>query len=129
VLVEMGRLHGEVLRVLLGLVRDGDPRVRRMALFGLRELAPGEPAVAREILGATRDTDLGVRRAALTARAAIEEPPNAALERLADAEARDPDAASRRLAGVALAELRRRARRPTPSADAQRAEGERSSTS
>ena len=102
ILVEMGRLHGEVLRVLLNLASDGSPRVRRMALCGLRELAPGEPEVARTLLAASRDADLGVRRAALTALAALEEPPPAVRERLVETAASDPDAASRRLAEVAL---------------------------
>ena len=64
ILVEMGRGHGEVLPVLMSLARDGSPRARRMALAGLRELAPGEPEIARTLLAATRDADLGVRRAA-----------------------------------------------------------------
>jgi HEAT repeat protein len=102
ILVEMGRLHGEVLRVLMNLAADGSPRVRRMALCALRELAPGEPEVARTLLAASRDADLGVRRAALTALAALEEPPPAVRERLVETAASDPDAASRRLAEVAL---------------------------
>jgi HEAT repeat protein len=105
ILVEMGRLHGEVLRVLLNLAGDGPARVRRMALCGLRELAPGEPEVARTLLAASRDADLGVRRAALTALAALEEPPAAVRERLVETAAGDPDAASRRLAEVALGVL------------------------
>ena len=44
------------------LVREA--RVRQMALAGLRELAPGEPEVARTLLAASRDADLAVRRAA-----------------------------------------------------------------
>jgi len=105
ILVEMGRLHGEVLRVLMHLASDDSPRVRRMALCGLRELAPGEPEVARTLLVALRDADLGVRRAALTALAALEEPPPAVRERLVETASSDPDAASRRLAEVALGML------------------------
>ena len=79
-----------------------------MALAGLRELAPGEPEIARTLLAATRDADLGVRRAAVTALAALDEPPAAVLERLiARVVASDPDAASRRLAVVALGEIGR----------------------
>jgi HEAT repeat protein len=98
----MGRAHGEVLRVLLNLAGEASPRVRRMALGGLRELAPDEPAVARTLLAASRDSDLGVRRAALTALAALEAPPAAVRERLVETAASDPDAATRRLAEVAL---------------------------
>ena len=53
-----------------------------MALAGLRELAPGEPEVARTLLAATRDADLRVRRAAVTALAALIEPPPAVFDRL-----------------------------------------------
>jgi len=105
ILVEMGRLHGEVSRVLLNLASDESPRVRRMALCGLRELAPGEPEIARVLLAASRDGDLGVRRAALTALAALEEPPPAVRARLVETAASDPDATSRRLAEVALGML------------------------
>ena len=73
-----------------------------MALCGLRELAPGEPEVARTLLAASRDGNLGVRRAALTALAALDEPPTAARERLVEAAASDPDVATRRLAQIAL---------------------------
>ena len=76
-----------------------------MALGGLRELAPDEPAVARTLLAASRDGDLGVRRAALTALAALEAPPPAVRERLVETAASDPDAATRRLAEVALGVL------------------------
>jgi HEAT repeat protein len=102
ILVEMGRAHGEVLRVLLSLAGDASPRVRRMALAGLRELAPDEPVVARTLLSASRDADPGVRRAALTALAALVAPPAAVRERLVETAASDPDAATRRLAEVAL---------------------------
>jgi HEAT repeat protein len=105
ILVELGRLHGEVLPVLLNLARDASARVRRMALGGLRELAPGEPEVARVLVAASRDTDPGVRRAALTALAALEGPPGLVRERLVEAAGGDPDAASRRLAEIALAVL------------------------
>ena len=76
-----------------------------MALAGLRELAPGEPEVARTLLAATRDADLRVRRAAVTALAGLIEPPPAVFDRLNALVSDDPDDASRRLAVVALARL------------------------
>jgi HEAT repeat protein len=105
ILVEMGRLHGDVLRVLLNLAAEAPERVRRMALAGLRELAPDEPEVARTLLAASRDADLGVRRAALTALAALDAPPGAVYERLAETAECDADAASRELARSALQTL------------------------
>jgi HEAT repeat protein len=105
-LVEMGRLHGEVLGVLVGLARAGEGAgVRRMAIFALGRLAPDRPEAARVLLDATRDTDLHVRRAAFTALAALLDPPREVAARLLEALAGDPDAATRRLAALALGEL------------------------
>ncbi len=105
-LVDMGRLHGEVLGILLGLVRaDERPRVRRMAAFALRELSPDHPECARALVQATQDDDATVRRAALTALASLVDPPPSVLERLLTVLLRDEDGASRRIATVALGEL------------------------
>ena len=106
ILVDAGRLHGEVLALLVGLVRTSESSsVRRMATFALRSLAPDRPEAARVLLEATRDADLQVRRAALTALAALEAPPREVPARLVGALRDDPDAASRRLAALALGEL------------------------
>jgi len=106
VLVDMGGLHGEIVRVLLGLVRGGEaPAVRRMATFCLRELAPDQPAAAQALLEASRDRDTHVRRAALTAMAGLLDPPEAVTARLALA-LDDPDAVAAGLAALALGELR-----------------------
>ena len=106
VLVDMGRLHGEIVRVLLGLVRGGEaPAVRRMATFCLRELAPDQPAAAQALLEASRDPDTHVRRAAMTAMAGLLDAPAAVTARLAEA-LDDPDAVAAGLAALALGELR-----------------------
>jgi len=106
VLVDMGRLHGEIVRVLLGLVRGGEaPAVRRMATFCLRELAPDQPAAAQALLEASRDVDTHVRRAAVTAMAGLLDLPEAVTARLALA-LDDPDAVAAGLAALALGELR-----------------------
>ena len=106
VIVEMGRLHGEVLPIMVGLVRRGEsPVVRRMATFALREMAPGRPEAAHVLLEAVSDDDLHVRRAATTAMASLEKPPRPVVERLLEALREDPDAATRRLAALALGEL------------------------
>lgn len=105
-LVDTGRLHGEVLGILLGLLRAGDrPGVRRMAAFALRELAPDHPECARALVEASRDEDPNVKRAALTAMASLLDPPPIVLERLRAALDADRDPASRRIATVALAAL------------------------
>lgn len=110
ILVDMGRLHGEVLGVLVGLVRGGaSPVTRRMAAFALRELAPDRPEAARVLLEATHEGDVGVRRAAFTAIAALLDPPPEVVARLRHALASEPDVAARRIAAVALGELARRA--------------------
>ena len=105
-LVDTGRLHGEVLGILLGLLRaDGRSRVRRMAAFALRELAPDHPECARALVLASGDEDPNVKRAALTAMASLLDPPPEVLARLLAALDGDDDPASRRIATVALAAL------------------------
>lgn len=107
-IVEIGRLHAEVLPLLLGLVRGHEQAlVRRMATFALRELAPDRGDAARALLEATRDADLQVRRAALTAVASLADPPSGVVDRLLEALREDEDAASRRLAVLALGEIGR----------------------
>jgi hypothetical protein len=105
-LVETGRLHGEVLPVLLGVAAGGEPTARRMAYYGLRELAPDDPRVAAALLAGTRDPDLEARRAAYAALAALLDPPAPVIEQLSRTlDDAATDGACRRIATVALAEL------------------------
>ena len=104
VLVDMGRLHGEIVRVLLGLVHDAKAGARRMAVFCLRELAPDSGAAALALVDASRDADAAVRRAAITAMAGLLAPPQDVLERLGEA-AREADPIAAELARLALARL------------------------
>lgn len=71
-LVDLGRLHPETRGVAAGLLRDdARPRVRRMAIFCLRQLDPGDPASERLLQEvADRDAHPEVRRAARLALAA-----------------------------------------------------------
>jgi len=102
-LVDAGRLHDEVLGLLVGLVRGGeDAGVRRMAAFALRELAPDLPEAAGALLEASRDPDVAVRRAALTAMTSLMDPPESVRARLAEVAGADPDPPARRIAGRAL---------------------------
>jgi HEAT repeat protein len=106
VIVETGRVHGEVLPLLVAMVRSGEPALRRrMAIFALRELAPDRIEAAEALADATRDTDLQVRRAAFTAMAALTAPLPSLEKRLLEAIREDSDAASRRLAALALGEI------------------------
>ena len=105
-LVDLGRLHGEVLGVLVGLLKGGeDATVRRMAAFCLRELAPDRPEAASVLVAATYDPDFHVRRAGLTALAALLDPPPQVWDRLLEALHKGEDPAARRIAAVALGEL------------------------
>ena len=106
ILVETGRMHGEVFPLLTGLVRGSESAmVRRMATFALRELAPERPEATSAILAAASDRDLHVRRAALTALASLIAPPASVGAHLLHTLAHDADASSRRLAALALGEL------------------------
>ncbi len=106
VIVDMGRLHGEVLPLLVGLVRSGEnPVLRRMATFALRELAPDRTEAADVLLEASADDDLQVRRAALTAMASLLAPPARVGERLISLVQEDDDGPARRLAALALGEI------------------------
>lgn len=110
VLVDAGRLHAEVFRLLLGLTRrENAAPARRMALFCLRELAPERPEAAQALLAASRDDDLALRRGALAAMAALDDPPPEVGARLAEVFRSDPDGPSQRLAASALGELGARA--------------------
>lgn len=105
VLVDLGRLHPQIVGVLVGLVRGADDAAaRRMAAFALRELAPDHPETARALLDATGDDDRHVRRAAVTALAGLLDPPPAVAARLAALRA-DPDPTLARLAALALERL------------------------
>lgn len=123
-LVETGRLHAQVLHLLVGLVRaDEHAIVRRMATYALRELAPDRPEAAYVLLEATADSDLRVRRAAFTAMASLLHPPPEVAERCLAALAEDGDAATRRLAALALGEIGAADRSALPAGAAERLQG------
>jgi len=116
ILVDMSRLHGEVVPLLIGLARsDPQPGVRRMSIHTLRKLVGTHPEIDDALLGATDDEATPVRRAALTALAGIPEPTDALLARLTTILTHDADASSQRLAALALGELgERRGDLPEP---------------
>lgn len=105
-LVNTGRVYGEVLPLALGLARtDPNPAVRCMALYCLRELAPDEPKCAQAVVEATRDSDCDVRRAALTSLASFTCAPTAMFDRLVEVTRDASDPASQRIATFALGAL------------------------
>ena len=115
-LVELGRMHDEVIALVLGLARAGDSlEVRRMALFCLRELSPDGSHTHAVLLESADASDPTLRRAALTALAGLLDPPATVLQKLDSAAQTDSDPTCRELASRALAELNRRGR-PTPPA-------------
>lgn len=105
-LVELGRLHAEVLPLVAGLAQEeGRPRARRLALTALRELAPDEPLTVRAHLEASRHRDPGLQRLALTGLAGLSRPGAEVWERLAEVLETHPDATCRRVAASAAAAL------------------------
>ena len=112
--VDLGRLHDDVLPVTLALAAPSATSgqspahgVRRMALFCLRELAPDEPAVVAAVLRCLRDASgpgidtLELRRAALTCVPALTVPREERvdlMEALIACCASDPDKTCRDLA-------------------------------
>jgi HEAT repeat protein len=106
-LAALGRMHGEVLPVLLSDARSAESAVRRrMALYALRELAPERSETADVFLGALDDGDGHVRRAALSCFAKLSDPPRALADRaLALARGSDPDPRMARIAAVILPDL------------------------
>lgn len=106
ILVDAGRLHVEVLPIVLGLVRGGStPEIRRMAAYCARELAPDSPESAAALLDASRDRDSTVRRAGLSALAKLIDPPAQVYDRLIETLRADPDPPARRIAAVALGQV------------------------
>ena len=105
-LVELGRIHGEVAPVVLGLAGpERAPRVRRIALTALRELAPGAPETLRAHLDASRDPDLGLQRLALTGLAGLRAPTALLWERLTSVLEGHADPVCRRIAATAVGAL------------------------
>ncbi|HXZ86208.1 MAG TPA: hypothetical protein VEI82_12035 [Myxococcota bacterium] len=106
-LAALGRLHGEVLPVLLADARGAaSPLRRRMALYALRELAPERSETSAVLLAALDDGDGHVRRAALSCFAKLSDPPRALAERALElARGRDPDPRIARIAAVILPDL------------------------
>lgn len=104
-LVELGRLHEEVLPVVANLARaEATPRERRIALSALRELAPHDAATLAAHLDASRSDDPGLARFAFTSLAGLGARSPEVWERVAEALG-DADPALRRVAVLAATAL------------------------
>jgi HEAT repeat protein len=102
----LGRMHGEVLPVVLHEARQAQSSSRRrMALYVLRELAPEQSATRAVVLERLEDPDANVRRAALSSLAKLNEPDSSCLERVIAILSHDPDLSMRRIAAVVLPDL------------------------
>ncbi len=105
-LVELGRIHGEVAPVVIGLAAPSrPPEVRRIALTALRELAPGTPETLLVHLEACRDTDVGLVRLALTGLAGLRQDTPEVWAQLGSALTKHEDPICRRTAATAIATL------------------------
>lgn len=101
VLAALGRMHGEVLPVLLHEARTSrSGSRRRMALYALRDLAPEREETREVMLRALDDRDPEVRRAALSSFAKLADPGPTSAERVLTILADDPDPRMRRIAAV-----------------------------
>ena len=100
-----GMPHREtVVSQLVGVVRDGSPAQRKMALYCLRDLGASVPGIDAVLLAAVDDADVGVRLAAITALCRVAMDRAAASRRLLAA-LNDADARVRRSAAAALGAL------------------------
>ena len=79
IFVELGRFHGEAVPVAIGLARtDPNPEIRRMAVFCLAKLAPGEAAATLQ--DAMQDPSAAVRQAAVLGLESPDQKTNASRE-------------------------------------------------
>lgn len=102
-LVETGRVHPEVLPLVVGLVTGGaSSNVRRMAAHCVREIGPERPESTHALLTATHDPDRSVRLAALTALAGLTDPSRKVFDRLMELIIDPSDATSRKMAAYSL---------------------------
>jgi hypothetical protein len=102
-IVELGRMHGEVAPVVRNLVAADQPaRVRGIGLAALRELEPESEQTRSAHLAASRDPDVGLVRLALLGLAGLAAPTSETWQRFADVAASHADPACRQIAARAL---------------------------
>lgn len=96
-----------VVAALLAAVGDAVAERRKMALYVLRDVAPGRPEVRDATTRALADPAVGVRFAALAALVRLEPLPADACDLVLTCARTDPDAGLRRAALTALGEIGR----------------------
>jgi HEAT repeat protein len=107
-LATLGRLHGEVLPLLLHAARASDSPTRQcMALYTLRELAPENSQTHESFVAALNAADPQVRRAALSSLAKLTDPSRDCLDRALEIASNDEDPSLRRIAVTVLPDLAR----------------------
>lgn len=105
-LATLGRIHPEVLHLLLHEAREArQPTRRRMSLFALRELAPEQDATHAVLLSALDDSDSAVQRAALSCFAKLCETPRTTADRILQILESHPDPRMRRIAAAVTPEV------------------------
>jgi HEAT repeat protein len=91
-LVELGRMHGEVAPVVRDLAAADRPaRVRGIGLAALRELEPDSELTRSAHLAASRDADAGLARLALLGLAGLAAPTSEVRQRFAEVAASHAD--------------------------------------
>jgi len=107
-IVACGRqFPGTVVPALLGALAGAGSELRKMALYALRDLAPGTPEVAAALVARMRDADVGVRLAALSGLCRLQPLPPDACDLVLRALRDDPDPGLRRAAMSALGHVGR----------------------
>ncbi len=105
-LVELGRLHAEIVPVVRDLASPAQtPRVRRIGLAVLRDLDPHGDETRRMHLEASRAADPGLQRLALTGLAGLGAATDEVWSRLVEVMAEHPDPGCRRVAATAIGAL------------------------
>lgn len=105
-LATLGRMHAEVLPLLLHEARKArSPTRRRMALFALRELAPEREETHAVFVSALKDSETSVQLAALSSFGKLYEPDRAAADQILEILKSHPDRRMRRIAAAVTPEL------------------------
>ncbi len=107
-MVGCGRIApGAVVPALLAALERTSPELRKMALYVLRDLAPGTPEVRDALVSSLHDPEVGVRLAALSGLSRLDPLPPGACDLLLAMLRNDPDPGLRRAATSALGHVGR----------------------
>jgi HEAT repeat protein len=96
-----------VVPALLAALEEPSAELRKMALYVLRDLAPGTPEVRDALMARLRDPEIGVRLAALSGLSRLDPLPPIACDLVLEILRDDPDPGLRRAAVSALGHVAR----------------------